>query len=101
MSIYPRRPGFKRVAYISREDQDENRTTRAADNLPIGFLEETITLASEDEIAIANINMKKLADIEQRKARKNLDDVSNVVDAVATKKRVRAKAPSKGELASK
>jgi hypothetical protein len=57
--IYPRRSGFKRVAYISREEQDNSRAARAAENLPIGFLEENCILASEDEIAIANINMKK------------------------------------------
>ncbi len=68
MSKYPRRSCFKRVASISRKEQDDNRAARAAENLPIRFLEDGDILASEDEIAIANINKKKVADNQKRKA---------------------------------
>ena len=70
------------------------------DTLPIGFLEDNITSASEDVNAIANINKKKLED-EQRKAQKKLNDVSNVVDGVASKKIVKAKSPSKNRSSAK
>ena len=43
----------------------------------LNSLGECGTLASEDEIAIANINMKKQTENEQRKARKALTDLTN------------------------
>ena len=86
MSIYPRRSGFKRVASISRKEQDDNRAARAAENLPIGFLKDGVILASEDEIAIANINKKKVADNEKRKAQKALKGKAEVVNGTAAAK---------------
>ena len=98
MSIYPRRSGFKRVASISRKEQDGNRAARAAENLPIGFLEDGVVLASEDEIAIANINRKKDADNEKRKAKKALKVKAEVVNGAAAKSSVKAKR-KKGSVA--
>jgi hypothetical protein len=69
------------IAYISREEKDDNQAPRAAENLPIEFLEENVILVSEDEIDIANIYMKKQVDNEQRTARKILKAVTNGVDA--------------------
>ncbi len=74
---------FRRVPCISREDQDNKRADFAADNLPFHILEETCTLPSENEIFLANINMRKQADDEHRKARKirkAMPDLTNVVD---------------------
>ena len=78
--------GFRRVPYISREDQQQQRAAIAADNIPLHILGESNTLASEDEIAIANINMRKQAEDNQRKdlkARKALVDLTNQVDGRA------------------
>ena len=43
-------------------------------SLPLGFLEDKGPLASEEEIALANINMRKEADEEKRKARKTVQE---------------------------
>ena len=64
------RSGFKRVAYISREEKEKHRQDMVADNLPIGFLQDSVKAASEEEIAFSNINNKRQAENEQRKARK-------------------------------
>ncbi len=58
-------------------------------------------MASEDEIAIANINAKKQAHIEQRKARKALKDKTSDVDEVAARASVRTKAKGIKELVPK
>ena len=90
MSKYPRRSGFKRVASISSKEQDDNRAARAAENLSIGFLEDGVVMASEDEIAIAIINMKKVDDNEKRKAQKALKGKAKVVNGAAAKSSVKA-----------
>jgi hypothetical protein len=94
-SIY-NRCGFKRVATITRAEQDKKRAAMTAETYPLGFLDEDIRLASEDEIAIANINKNKKDSEERRKARKVLQCVSNtVVDGVPIGVKAKAKASSK------
>ena len=78
--------GFNSVAYISGEDEDNKREAIVADNILLKFFEETCTLAFEDEIALPNINMRKKADDEERKAHKAckaMNDFTNVVDGGA------------------
>jgi len=58
---------------------NEQRVLRTA-YLPLKFLEETCALAYEDEMALANKNMRKQAGVEERKARTALGDLTNVVD---------------------
>ena len=86
--------GYKRVAYISREDQDSKRTSIAADNLPLQILGENCTLSSEEDIALANINMLKQAGGDLRKARKALTDLTNVVEGGGVGAKTKAKAIS-------
>ena len=74
------RPGFKRVACITREEQNKKRAEIAAESLPLLYQQENISLASEDEIAIANINIRKAAEDDKRKARKELTSTAKVVD---------------------
>ena len=74
------RSGFKRVAYISREEQDKKRSDIAAESLPLLYQQDKISLASEDEIAIANINMRKEAEEEKCTARKELNNTTKVDD---------------------
>ena len=73
------RSGFKRVACITREEQNKKRAEIAAESLPLLYQQEKISLASEDEIAIANINMRKAAEDDKRKARKELTSTANKV----------------------
>ncbi len=76
------RSTFQRVPFVTREERDKTRSERAMISLPLGFLEEDVRLASEDEIALANINMRKEEAKEasdQRKHQKVLDDLSNVI----------------------
>ncbi len=98
MSIYPRKYGFKRVANISRQEQDDNRIARAAENLPIRFLKDGVILASEVEIGIANINKKKVADNEKRKAQKALKGKAKVVNGAGAKSSVKAIIRKKGSV---
>ncbi len=72
--------GFKRVARITREEQKKKREEIAAESHPLLYQQENISLASEDEIAIANINLRKAAEDEKRKARKELTITAKVVD---------------------
>ena len=44
------------------------------------YQQENISLASEDEIAIANINMRKAAEDEKREARNELTNTAKLVD---------------------
>ena len=74
------RSGFKRVACITREEQNNKGAEVAAESLPLLYQQEKISLASEDEIAIANINMRKAAEYDKRKARKELTNTAKVVD---------------------
>lgn len=64
------RSGFKRVAYVSREEKEKHREDMVADSLPIAFMQDVVKVASEEEIAFSNINNKRQAENEQRKARK-------------------------------
>ena len=75
--------GFIRVACISREEQDKKRSDIAAESLPLLYQQDKISLASEDEIAIANINMRKEAEDEKRKRRKELNNTTKVDDGGA------------------
>ena len=100
-SIY-NRCGFKRVATISRAEQDKKRAAMTAETYPLGFLDEDIKLASEDEIAIANINKNKKDSEERSKARKVLQCVSNIVaDGVPIGAKAKAKRGSKKKKAAK
>ncbi len=72
--------GFKRVACISREEHDKKRADIAAESLPLLHQQEKFSLAFEDEIVIANINMRKEADDEKRKACKELNNSTKVDD---------------------
>ena len=71
--------GFDRVAYIASEDQDNKRSTIDAVNLSIEFLDETCTPTSEHEMALANKYTRKQAEDEEHKARKDLDDMTNLL----------------------
>ena len=74
VSIY-NRSGFKRVANITKEEQEKKRAYMVAETLPLGFLNEDLRLASEEEIALANINKNKQESADKRKARKDMQCV--------------------------
>ena len=100
-SIYIR-CGFKRVATITRAEQDQKRAAMTAETYPLGFLDEDIRLASEDVIAIANINKNKKDSEERSKARKVMQCVSNTVaDGVPIGAKAKAKTGSKKNKAAK
>jgi len=101
-SIY-NRCGFKRVGTIKRAEQDKKRAAMTAETYPLlGFLDEDIGLASEDEIDIHNINKNKKDNEERRKARKVLQCVSNTVaNGVPIDAKAKAKPSSKKRKASK
>jgi hypothetical protein len=100
-SIYIR-CGFKRVATITRAEQDQKRAAMNAEIYPLGFLDEDIRLASKDKIAIANINKNKKDSEERSKARKVLQCVSNTVaDGVPIGAKAKAKTGSKKKKAAK
>jgi hypothetical protein len=100
-SIYIR-CGFKRVVTITRAEQDHNRVAMTAETYPLGFLDEDIRLASEDEIAIASINKNKKDNEERNKARKVMQRVSNTVaNGVPIGAKAKAKIGSKSKKAAK
>ena len=67
-----------------------------AENLPLGFLDKDMRLASYDEIAIANINKNKKESEERRKARKVMQCVNNIVgDGVHVRAEAKANNASK------
>ena len=94
MQYLRRSSGLQRVPHISKEEQNKTRANAVAEHLPIGYLNERLRLASEDEIAIANINLKKHAE-EERKSRKVLQSVENVVGGAVAIHVTKPKAPGK------
>ena len=96
INIYARvyiynRSGFKRVANITKEEQEKKRADMAAETLPLGFLNEDVRLASEEEIALANINKNKQESADKRKARKVMQCVSNTISGVPTGAKAKTK----------
>jgi hypothetical protein len=80
------RPNFQRVPYVTREEQDKIRSARVEVTLPLKFIQEDVRLAFEDEIALVNSIMRKAEAKEasdQRKARKILNDKTNMVNGGA------------------
>jgi hypothetical protein len=73
----------------------------AAENLPLGYLTENVKLASEVEIALANINKKNQESDDKRKARKVMHCVSNTVGERTTGPEGKAKGASKKKIAAK
>ena len=73
----------------------------AAENLPLGFLTENVRLASEVEIALANINKKNQESDDKRKARKVMHCVSNTVSERTTGGEAKAKGACKSKRVGK
>ena len=90
VSIYIR-SSFKRVANITKEEQEKQRVVMVAETLTLGLLNEDVRLASEEEIALANINKNKQESADKRKARKVMQCVSNTISGVPTGAKAKTK----------
>ena len=106
INIYARvsienRFGFKRIANITKGEQEKKRADMAAETLPLGFLNEDVRLAFEEEIALANINKNKQESADECKARKVMQCVNNIISGFPTGAKAKTKDAGKKKKLAK